>query len=266
MMDLLCVSFRRDVEYAHYLLRSIEKFATGFRAIVFDVPIQDVDIFRELALEFMEAIQPMRIRITSSDEWPGKGMIYHEWRITCADQITDADIICHIDADCVFTAPVTPETYAPGGKPILRWESYESISARHPAHAYWCEVTARNLPFKTIVDTMKCHGASYTRRTYSMARNLIHQKTGMKVEDYLKTVQHTHPEGYCEFVTLGNVALRAFPNDYIAVEQDGKHLTPDNCICQCWSRAPVTETQDLYVRGGFVRMSPLEFCRQLGIA
>lgn len=263
MTDLLIVTFKRDFPYLRWCLKSIEKFVTGFRHVIILIPEQDVDDLVAVTSDFPQLESMIRIRI--GYEWKNKGMLWHMHQIMCSDKLSEADYICHIDADCIFTAPVTPETFIKDGKPILQYERFESINKRHPGVGIWGEVTQRCLPFHVHFETMRQHGETYTRETYAEARRLIEVKTGMTAEKYIYAQENSFPQSFCEFVTLGNVAIHCFHDKYHLIDNSHKE-NPDKGIFpigQFWSHSGLDQPQDIWWEGKMERIVPMDMIKKV---
>lgn len=260
-VEILVVTFQRDFPYLPWLFRSIAKFCKGFVVRVL-VPAPDhaqTDAFvqRYLADKGIEA------SVQSYDEWPKLGFLHHMAQIMQADEwCPAADFIVHMDADCIFTAPVTPETYIKNGKPYMRFEYFSKLGARHPGAAAWQAPTQACLPFLVTKETMRCHPGVFHRGLYAEARRQMELKVKEPWEDYIKKQQNAFPQTFCEFNTLGNVALHCFPDKYEAVEQSGDRVMPDNCVQQFHSPDPIDRPQSTWVQGAEVQLVPLQFIQE----
>lgn len=239
--EILIVSYKRDFRYLKYCLRSIAKFATGFSTRLV-VPNQDF----EEAVELARHHDPNAC-VVSGDEWPGKGMLWHMYVIMCADEwCPTADVICHMDSDCVFMEPVTPDEYVKNGKPLLLYESFASLGPKAEEIMKWQVCTRNNLPFEPLYETMRRHPEVYGRKLYARARTLMQQKTGKTVEQYMREQVNEFPQTFCEHVTLGNVAIHEFPDDYEFYDL-AKNPWPKSKLHQGWShREPTSEDKDLW--------------------
>lgn len=244
--EIMIVSYRRDFRYLKYCLRSIAKFATGF-SVRLVVPDQDFDE----AVTFIRENAPSLGSISTGDEWPRKGMLWHMYCIMRADWwCPTADIIYHVDSDCVFTEPVTPEDYLVNGKPILLYESFASLIPKCEEIKRWQECTRNNLPFEPLYETMRQHPEVYCRRLYERARLLIVQKVGEPLDSYLKKQRNEFPQTFCEHVTLGNVAIHEFPDDY-HFHDLATQPWPKSKLRQAWShREPTTEDLEVFQKLG----------------
>jgi hypothetical protein len=261
-IDILIVTFQRDFEYLKHCLRSIGKFATGFSTLQVLVPNRDLPGLKDTLNALPEnGNRPFRdFSILGGDEWPDKGMTWHMAQIMHSDEwCPTADFVIHVDSDCIFTAPVTPATFIKNGKPILQYERFESIGQRHPGVVEWQKVTQNCLPFDIHFETMRQHGETYSRATYAEARKLMQQKTGQSVDDYIRSGRNAFPQEFCEFVTLGNVAIHCFPDKYHLVDNALKE-NPDKGdfpIGQFWSHGAIDLPQDIWWEGVQRKIVPI---------
>lgn len=262
--EILIVTFRRDFPYLKWCLESILKFARGFSQLTILVPIGQGHEVRmiDAAPAIHERIMP--VAVMEHEEWTDKGMLCHEYQIMKADEWCPAsDFILHVDADCIFTEPITPDDYIVNGKPILRYEPFSRIGKRHPGTLVWQECTERCLPFQVLNETMRCHPEVYHRGLYAAAALAIQQKCKQSVEEYLRRQRNEFPQGFCEFVTLGNVAMTVFPDRYELVEQTSDRVSPDNKLQQFWSHGALDVPQSIWVKGEQKTVVPMEMIRHV---
>lgn len=262
--DILIVTFRRDFPYLAYCARSIVKFARGFQSVTLLVPHEDVIDATALCIDAGSSKGAVQWIIKGYDERPGKGMLWHMRQIMYADQWCTAAMIAHIDGDCVFDSPITPENFLEGGKIILRYEPFTSICKRHDAMSRWQDCTQKILPFPVKHETMRGHPEVYHRSTYPLARDLIQHKLNIRIDEYILSCQNEFPQTFCEHVTLGNVAMEKQPDLYHPVRQLSDCPTPDNKVFQAWSHGAIDQPQDLWYKGKQASYVPVkEFNRIL---
>lgn len=261
--EIFIVTYARDFPWLKYCLRSIDKFVTGFNAIRILVPGQDQNLLQTMVNDYAPS---MPVVILAAPEWDQLGFLWHENQIMHANEwCPEADFIAHIDPDCVFTGPVTPETYIRDGKPILRYEKFSSIGVRHPGVMRWKEATEMCLPFPIEFETMRCHPEVYHRGLYAEARKQMVQRTGLPVDFYIKNCKNDFPQTFAEFVTLGNVAMRVFPEKYVLVEQTNDTVTPPNHLQQFWSHGALDQPQEIWVLGQSKNVVPARMLADLGL-
>jgi hypothetical protein len=247
--DIQIVSCAKHFPRLKYCLRSIDRFAKGFRQVKLLVPHEDLTALTALLSEFSTSTN-IEIRIKTYDDWPGKGFLRHEHVIMCSDQFSDADFILHFDSDCVFTAPITPEDYMIADKPVLMYASYHWLVTSQQANLGMWQATVQNAIGGTSVNEfMRRHPAIHHRKTYAKARECIQAHTGKDPADYIKSCEEAFPQGFCEFNTLGEVAWRHFPpGDYRFWNQETEGFIKPNNVVQFWSHGSPDQPQKPYYK------------------
>jgi hypothetical protein len=239
--EILIVTFKRDFRYLKFCLESIRRFATGFSGITLVVPDYDA---AQAVLEFSG------VTIKSGAEWPDNPMLWHEWVIMNADQwCPKADYVVHLDADCLVRAPVSPDTYIRDGKPYLRHEPFADVATREPGVMEWERVTRLCLPFENLQETMRAMPLVYHRSTYPLTRKVMTQKTKRDAGEYIRSCKGIYPQGFCEFVTLGNVAMNLEREKYECVLQLGDKASPPTNIIQFWGHGDPALEQTIWMDG-----------------
>jgi len=232
-VDILVVSCVRHYPWLRYCLRSIVRFASGFRQVKILVPVEDCAALSPLLDEV--PLDGPTIRVMPYEDWPGKGFLRHEYAIMCADDFSEADFICHIDSDCMFTEPVTPEDYFVNGKPILVHASYHWLVTEQQANlGMWQVAVERAVGWLPTQETMRRHPAVHYRKTYQKTRECIEAHTGMSCAAYVRAGVNDFPQSVAEFPTLGAVAWKFFHEDYHWLDQE-KGEWPYSKLTQWWS-------------------------------
>ena len=165
-----------------------------------------------------------------------------------------ADFILHLDPDCIFCEPVTPDDYFVEGKPVLMYASYHWITRRFnpwnlpPDQSYfmhWKRAVEAAIGGQSENEFMRRHPAIHYRKLYQEARNLIEQHQGVVNADiYIIEQKNTFPQTFAEFPTLGEVAWRLFKNWYHWVNQETVGRPHDKLI-EFWSHGPIDQLQEL---------------------
>lgn len=259
-VSIFIVSHPRDYSWLRYCLKSIEKFATGFHEICLMIP--DVDTgAREFIKIVSSYVGQAPLRIVPFDEWPGKGMMHHEWLIVSADKhCPDADFILHTDSDCIFIETVQPSDYFVGDKPVLIYATYDWVvrKFRNENYRHWKTATQNAIGGINEFEFMRRHPAVHARAVYSKTRGLIAIHTGKEPSAYVRSCRDAFPHEFCEFVTLGEVAWRHFRKDYYWLNQAIDHWPKDK-LAQFWGHGPLNVAQDVALNGGHITMVPQEF-------
>lgn len=266
--SILCVTYKRDFRYLKYMIRSINKFATGFHEVVILFPDTDwAEFTAEIGPEIMGQTR-ITYKPIAGQEWPGKGFLWHEWQILNSDyNCPDADFVAHFDPDCIFTGPVSPGTFIKDDKPILRYELFESIGRRHPGVMKWKEAAESCLPFSVPWECMRGHPEVYHLGLYPRTRELMELKVGKDVEGWIKEQRNEFPQTFAEYPTLGAVAMQTFTDKYIPFDQ-GKQRNPDRAetpVIQFWSHSPPEHPVDLWIWGEQKRVVPLDVLKDYGL-
>jgi hypothetical protein len=260
-VDFFICTYRKDFPYLEWCLKSVAKFATGFSGLKLLVPNDDV----EEATRLTQCGIPFPAQVIGYKEWEGRGMTHHMRQIVYADTFTDADWCCHIDADCILLEHCTPETFMRDGKPILQYEPFSIIGKRHEGVLEWQRVTERCLPFRIKFETMRGHGMCLPRCVYSKTREQIERKVNASVDAYLHTVKNDYPNGFCEFVTLGNVAMEFFRDKFYLVNNSDKPNPErsDFPVGQFWSHAPLDQSQHIWWLGEQHHIVPIDMIKKV---
>lgn len=198
--EIFLVSFRRDFEFATYCLRSIKKFCTGFAGTTVLVPHTDAEMFGPICAE-------TGAKLRTFLEMPGKGMLHHELCILESDiWCPEAEYILHVDSDCCFIRPTTPDDYFVEGRPVMLRERFEDFKQYETRYS-WKKCVEEALGFPVEWETMVRHPAIFDRRVYRETRFIIERGHSVPVTQYVLSKKNDFPQTFAEFPTLGAVAL-----------------------------------------------------------
>ncbi len=179
-------SYRNDFPWLSYCLRSIQKFATGFSEIVVVIPDTD-------NLDHLTAEKVFKEKETMD------GYMMQQASKMMADTYTDADFICYVDSDCVFTEPVTPETFMTDGRVNWLYTPWDRIAEE--TRAVWQEVMRRCIGEDPPAEFMRRHPQVIPRWALQEFRGFIAEKHGVSLEHYI-SVQPGR--AFSEFNTIGH--------------------------------------------------------------
>lgn len=244
-VSLLIVTYRRDFPYLKYCLRSIATFADGFDPVLV-VPNQHFDEAVALTRE-----NCFNCRVSSGEEWEGKGFLWHEAQIVRADEwCPKADLIAHMDADCIFTEKCTPDAYMHDGKPVMIYASYDWLFKQQANLMNW-KVAAQNaLGFEVENEFMRRHPSIHIPEAYKKTREMIEDHHRKPLDEYIKEQKNTFPQTFAEFPTIGAVAWKFFNEKYQWINQETEPW-PHNPMRQAWShREPTAEDMAEFRRLG----------------
>ena len=100
-----------------------------------------------------------------------------------ADTFTDADFICFMDSDCVFTEPVTPETFMTAGRVNWLYTPWHRIAEE--TQKVWREVMQRCIGEEPPAEFMRRHPQIIPRWALQEFRGFIAEKHGVSLGHYI---------------------------------------------------------------------------------
>ena len=144
-----------------------------------------------------------------------------------ADRYSDADYICHVDSDCIFHRPTTPEDLFLDGKPRIVMTPYEHV----PRGGSWQRITSAFLGQDVRFDFMQQLPLLFPRSLYADLR--LHTETlhGTDVESY---VMAQPPRGFSEFNAMGAFAYAHRREAFTWVDSSRQAVPEAPCLC-FWS-------------------------------
>lgn len=229
-------TFGRDLDWLHASLQSFRKHASGFSEVVIVVPTYDLDRF--MPFEKLYGTPECPVLVKQFIEMPNKGFIHHLAMKCYADVYSpSADLILHMDPDCLFSKPVTPDDYMVRGKPVLVIESYDEIKKYHEARYHWKEVTEMAVRFNTPYETMCRHPALHYKSLYKATRDHIEALHHTPFLNFVLMQQNRFPQGFGEFNTLGAIAYEFYKDRYHFHDRGDKRgaSDPEPKVWQGWS-------------------------------
>lgn len=247
-VGLFIVSHAKDLPFFGPCARSYAKFASGFHRAVVCVPKEDAEAFKPVA-------EPCGIEVIAYDDLKERSFLYHMVMKCRADLIlTDCEFVFHIDSDCVFTEPSRPEDWFVNGKPILLYRKFAdllegplkpdeersfmgctaSALEMNRGQYQWKFAADFALGFPVKLETMQWMPIIHPRKIYGAMRGHIECRFNQPFETYVLGCRNEFPQTFCEFNTLGGIAIEFFQTDYIwTLLHDDKY--PNYRIVQSWS-------------------------------
>lgn len=265
-VELFVVTYGRDFRYLKYFLKSVEKYASGFYGMTILVPDEDFAELKRVVADYYHGKIPVRLK--HCYVWAGKGMLWHEAHVCRSEKwCPKADFVAHIDPDCIFTGPTTPEDYFEDGKPILPYENFDTLIMRQPGTIHWKKALAKCLPFPVDNEFMRRHPEVYHIGLYEKLRQQVEEKTSMEFNNYVRSCQNEYPQGFTEYPALGAVAAKYFPELY-HLHDCATERNPDKSpypVQQCWSHVAPDEPCELWVDGERIRTTAIELYEGAGL-
>lgn len=247
------VTYAKDAPWLTHCLRSIVKFAAGFSGTTVLAPRRDEAAFTVLCAQngadlklFDEAPPPL-------------GHLHHNVMKCSADMVCPFDdFFCHIDSDCIFREPVTPEDYFVGGKPVLLMESYARLGGAVP----WKPIVDNALHVDAQYEFMRRHPAVHYRELYAQTRDWVYDVQGVPFTEWVLRQRPVFPCGFAEFDTLGEVAWQRFNDRYHFIDV-GRHPYPRSKLIQFWSHGPMDQEQKIWIDGQLIPVVPLNLINKI---
>jgi hypothetical protein len=198
------------MEFLRYCLKSIAQNASGFQEVVVAVPSSERGLYDWVK---------RTARMVYFDEVPGKGMLSHMAMKCRADELCPtAQFIWHLDADCVVWSRVTPSDLFRNGKPVLLRERYADL--RNANRRVWQKNVENALGFKPEYETMVTPIQLHLREVYPALRAAVEKHTGIPFWDYVNSGHNHFPQLYCEYDSIGAIAVRDFRSRYEMMDYD----------------------------------------------
>lgn len=251
-IEILIVTYAKDIGWLEHCLRSIRKFGTGFAGVTLVVPVQEFSAFQEIATDF-ECKLKSYWRTENSEKWH-----LHAQAQKCLADIycPDADFILHQDSDCIWKEPFTPEDYFKAGKPFMCIEPYSRISSP------WKAVVERALGIPVEFETMRRHPQVNPKGVYKDMRARIEGAHNTDFLSYVLSCKGTFPWGFTEHNTIGAFALSdpIWQSHYDWIDLSKEPKPPDKVI-QFWSYGPIDQPQDGPNSG--IKVIPIEVINRI---
>jgi FkbM family methyltransferase len=220
--DIFIRTYPGDYQWLNYCLRSINKFASGFRKTWIVSPSPWIS---------STEVDEIDWRVMNDETEDG----YLAQQITklYADVITDyqSDYILHVDSDVIFTRPVTPQEFLHNGKVVWYYTPYNQIETP------WQPITEKFLGQKVEYEFMRRLPIMVPRWLYPRLREACHHLHRQVISDYIKT-QPTR--AFSEFNALGAYAWTYHRNLIQWVDTTGDHTMPEPVARQFHSWSGLT--------------------------
>lgn len=170
--DLLIRSWVNDFEWLTYSLRSIQRFATGFRNVIVVTPNGQIPPTGSVETVFHVHEH-------------GEGYMAQQVTKLHADAYSDADYFAYLDSDVIFTRPVTPDDLIENGKVRWLYTPYASIDSGDGQT--WKEPTAKVMMQPVPHEFMRRHPLVAPRWALEGFRHWMWKVHGMSLEHYILT-------------------------------------------------------------------------------
>ncbi len=224
--SILIKSFQKDFGWLAYCLKSIHKFASGFSEVVVIIP-DDCDL-RLTAERLIKIHEPGPS--ASSPNNHGTGYTYQQVVKMNADKYTTSDFVCHLDSDCIFVKPVTPNDLMVEGKPLWMMTPFMDILPTDKNLNAHVESMKKFSGIDPEFEFMRRHSQVIPRWAYGCFREYCLSRHNKTFEQYAMASGF---RGISEFNLIGDFLYREFRN-FIHFH-DTRFGIPESYVLQNWS-------------------------------
>lgn len=169
--DIVIRSWLNDFEWLKYSLRSIQRFATGFRNVIVIVPNGQVP---------PTGVSEKVFYVHES----GEGYMRQQVSKLYADAFTDAEFMAYLDSDTIWTHPVTPDDLIVDRRKV-RWLYTPYSSLTGDESRTWVEPTGKVMKQSVGNEFMRRHPLVAPRWALESFRQWMWREHGMSLESYV---------------------------------------------------------------------------------
>ena len=207
--DVFIRSYRGDFQWLKYCLRSCDKFLSGFGTIHIAIPASDMGVYKHHGSEVVHLVE----------NWDDDYLGQQNTKLH-ADQYTHGDFILHVDSDCIFTSPTTPDDFMVGGRAVILHED--------GVETPWPPIVERTIGFHMESEYMRRLPIIYPKWIYGGFREFIKKMHGMELNEWIKI------QPYREFSEFNCLGAWAWKYAHDGVEWRFPHEMPTKAK-QFWS-------------------------------
>lgn len=163
-VTLFLRTFAKDAPWVVELMRSFDRWASGWRELVVHVDPQDVAIFKPII--------GSRGRVVSSEPWCKAGYINQQVVKLHADLWCKSPYILFLDADYCFCDTATPERFFVHNLPDLLMTPYASLGDTVP----WQKTTEQIIGEPVVYEFMRGARLCHVAELFPALRNFIAER------------------------------------------------------------------------------------------
>lgn len=218
--DIVIRSYWRDFAWLELCLLAVERYCHGFSEVIVVIPRRSEPWLRR------RRPLPPRVRLELCPDYADDYLGQQVSKLY-ADELSEAQFICHLDSDCIFRRPTTPEDLAPGGRPRVVTRPVETL----PLHWPWTRPTTEFLGWSPTHDYLQQPPFTYPRWLYPKIRAWSQREKNVALSDW---VLSRPPRGFSEFNVLAGYAHTRHPDafEWVRVET----MSPNDRCCEWfWS-------------------------------
>lgn len=183
--------YRDDIPFFVYSLKSMELYGAVFDGFLITFPFEDEDLVRAAT-----AGLKLNVKLAARNHSAG-GVVCSRMDSLLVDEMADADYFYTIDSDTILTRPVTVEDLFRNGKPMLLYDTYDSMPQ---VKGIWKPGTDKLVGVDAEFEFMRRQGLLYPREAFKGLRARLEQVHKKKLFEY---ALENYPENFSEFNPLG---------------------------------------------------------------
>lgn len=221
--EIFIRTYKGDIEWLQYCLRSLKKFGSGFDRIRIVAPIYQLETFKAAGFSDVETCPVYH------DDYLGQQItkLY-------ADTYTGTDCtVTYVDSDCFFTRPFHVDDLLDSiGRPVFLMTPYSKIGNDVP----WRPITESALKCEVEFEFMRRLPITVRAVDIKDFRDWFRQVHGKSVETYVSQQPH---RSFSEFNVLGAWLYSTRTNEYAWLHTEQEQL-PEVVLRQGWSWGGLT--------------------------
>ena len=240
--EILIVTYWKDIPWLSYCLQAIDKFMSGFTGVTLVVP-------EDKSEKFLKFVKAHGVKMKTFKEVKGRGFVHHEAIICSADEFVPRGTthVLHLDPDCIYRMPTTPDNYFTDGKPHMVTRTVESLTDKKTGfkqdNSSWIACTEKALGFKMRFYTMCRHPSIYPVEIYKPFREHVAKVQKQDFLEYVLSCKNTFPQGFAEFPSLGTFCFEKFQDRFFWIDCSNG-LAPVDRQKTYWSHAGLKQKVD----------------------
>lgn len=220
-IDIFIRTYKNDIEWLKYCLKSIHKYVTGYNKIVVCIPEGQEKLLKDFNLRNLYTCPVYK------DDYLGQQITKVN-----ADLYCESEYILYVDSDCVFTKPTDLSDFFVNGKPLIYMTNYGKVGDA----ICWKNITEITLNRKGIDwEFMRRMPLVYHRDTLAEFKDYIELIHGVTVDNFIVRQSHRN---FSEFNAIGAFAYYFYPEKYHFHDTD--YGVGEEIVKQRWSWGGIT--------------------------
>jgi len=227
-VDIFIKTYKGDFVWLEYLIRSIKKFAKGFRDVVI---VSDDD--GNLIPDNIKSIMPLKIfyeKVPTNINFMDKiGYNWQQYIKLNWMKYSDADAIFILDSDNMLTKPIYVNDIKTNGKYNWIYRNWHEAGEAQT----WKDSTDYILGIDTKYEAMAVSGFLFTKNTTIQFKKYLKEKYNK--DDFWDIIIDKKIPKFSEFNIYGNFIYSFYKNDYNIIMHSESNNLINKTLLQSWS-------------------------------